>query len=444
MINSVDTLRQYKTITGVVEEGLCCFCGACKGVCTVNAIHFEIEGSFPVPIVDIEMCTGCGLCVEVCPGHSVDFDLLNKAVFEEVPEDKILGCHQSCIVGAVTDEVARIKRTSGGLAKEIAIWGLETGRWEGAVISGFSKDNPLRTETFIAKTPQQIESSSSSLYCPVTPCTTFQHLRNFSGKVCFIGLPCHIHAIRKAQLKLSWLREKIAFTMGLFCSGTPGYWATEAFLGYHGIDPKKVTSFEYRSEGWPGRITVQLEGQKKYSFARGSAAKFFDQLRFNAAFQRRGGFVCRRCLTCPDHVAELADISLGDAWHCDYPDKANGLNVAIIRTSSAQQIITNMKSAGRIFTDQIPSSKALYSQKACLLTKKKLTPTIKALQKRAIPVPHIVGQPHYSTGLIEKMAAWLEIKQVELAKDRRKWQLLRIYVLIMAILRRFSPKEFQE
>ena len=184
--------------------------------------------------------------------------------------------------------------------------------------------------------------------------------------------------------------------------------------------------------------------KEQYSFARGAAASFFDQLKFNAAFQRRGAFVNRRCLTCPDHLAELADISLGDAWHKEYSGDTKGLNLAFVRSPNAQRILDDMQNAKRIFTEKIPSAKALQSQKACLLTKKKLAPTISILKRRSICVPQITGQPQYKTTIKEKMAAWMEIKQIDMAKTYGKWRLLPLAALIMAIIRRLQPKDFPE
>lgn len=45
-----------------VDAGACILCGACSGVCPVNAIEVSVT---EVRILDD--CTECGLCAKVCP-----------------------------------------------------------------------------------------------------------------------------------------------------------------------------------------------------------------------------------------------------------------------------------------------------------------------------------------------------------------------------------------
>jgi len=218
MSEVADIPAGFINVADVVKAQLCCFCGACEGLCPQRAIALDWSESFPKPVVDDKKCTKCKLCVYVCPGHGINFDELNKYFFDHIPDNRILGHYISCGVGAVTDPENRYNRTSGGLAKEIANWGLQENLWQAAVVSRFCRGTYLQTETVLAETPQEVESAASSLYCPVPACKSFSALRDYAGKVCFIGLPCHLHALRKAQKNLPWLGEKVVFAIGLFCS----------------------------------------------------------------------------------------------------------------------------------------------------------------------------------------------------------------------------------
>jgi coenzyme F420 hydrogenase subunit beta len=430
---------QIHTVADVVSKGLCCFCGACQGVCPSRAISLEWNGSFPVPIIEHEKCTNCGLCIEVCPGHEVDFDQLNTEFFGQESVDPILGCYLGFCVGAVKDPAARIRRTSGGLAKEIAIWGLEIGRWQAVIVSRAYPGNFRRTQTYLATSEEEVRSAASSLYCPVPACSSWEVIRDFSGKVCFIGLPCHIHALRKAQQQLPWLKEKITFTVGLFCSGTPGLWATEAFLSYHHINPDKVESFEYRGKGWPGDICVKIKDQPEPTcFQRMKAKRLKDRFRMAAAFVRRSAFVHQRCLVCPDHAAEFGDVSLGDAWHLGYNTEKLGLNIAVIRSRQGQDLLDEMCQSNRIFLDKISRDEMIKSQQACLASKKKLAPMFNLLRKHHVPLPVFTGQTNLPTSRCDNWIAWLEWNQTKLAGHRRLWWILLVIAPIMAILRRIS------
>ena len=211
--------------------------------------------------------------------------------------------------------------------------------------------------------------------------------------MCLIALPCQLHALRKVQQKWPWLKDKVAFTAGLFCSSTPGFYATEAFLKYHGIDYEKVRSLEYRSEGWPGKISIHLKDDgKSYSFARGSAGGLFDQLKFGAAFHRRGGFVCFRCLTCADYTAEFADVSLGDAWRLGFGKEKSGLNIAIARSQKACNIFEHMVEEEKVFLKKISRNQVVQSHRGSLLSKKKCGAMENLLRMKNIALPVYTGQ----------------------------------------------------
>lgn len=51
----------------VKDKLLCCGCGACEAVCSVNAITMEMERSgFIYPVLDALKCISCGKCTQVC------------------------------------------------------------------------------------------------------------------------------------------------------------------------------------------------------------------------------------------------------------------------------------------------------------------------------------------------------------------------------------------
>ncbi len=432
---------EFATVADVADAGLCCFCGACEGVCPQDSISLDLSGSFPRPVVDSVRCTHCGFCVEICPGLSVDFDAINSDFFGKPAVDRVLGNYIDAYIGGVTDPDQRNRRTSGGIAKGIGIWGLEKGYWQGVVVSRFCGQTIGRTEAFIATTAADVESSSSSLYCPVPVCSIWKLLRDFSGKVCMVALPCQIHALRKAQQKLGWLREKVAFVTGLFCCSTPGFAATEAFLKYHGIDPDEISSLEYRSQGWPGEICVHLrESEEIHCFKRGVETGFFDKLRFGAAFHRRGGFADRRCLTCADYTAEFADVSLGDAWGLGPKKEKLGLNIVLVRSTKAHELFEEAQGEGRVFLETVSRQQVVGSHRGSLLSKKKCGAMFGLLRRKNNALPLYTGQPVLGRSVWESLVARLEMAQWQLARNRRLWALLPLMVPLMSVLRRIAGR----
>lgn len=55
------------------DEDQCFHCGACTGVCPVQAIYLQRPQM--AVLFDTEKCTGCGLCVSVCPVNAMMFDV---------------------------------------------------------------------------------------------------------------------------------------------------------------------------------------------------------------------------------------------------------------------------------------------------------------------------------------------------------------------------------
>jgi coenzyme F420 hydrogenase subunit beta len=80
------------------------------------------------------------------------------------------------------------------------------------------KDKPLEPEPFIARTKEEIYEARGSKYCPVPckPCNE-EILKAPEGQMfAVVGLPCHIHGIRKAEQINKKLKERIVLLFGDF------------------------------------------------------------------------------------------------------------------------------------------------------------------------------------------------------------------------------------
>lgn len=66
---------KVETISTIIrrDEDQCFHCGACTGVCPVQAIYLQRPQM--TVLFDTEKCTGCGLCVSVCPVNAMMFDV---------------------------------------------------------------------------------------------------------------------------------------------------------------------------------------------------------------------------------------------------------------------------------------------------------------------------------------------------------------------------------
>lgn len=354
-------MKNNKTIDSVVKDGLCTGCGTCVGICPLSAIEMirsDSKGIY-IPCLDEEKCNRCGICFEACPGHAVDFMQLNSKIFDKQPEDVLLGNYLNCYIGHATNYDIRYNSASGGLATALLIFALEQGIIDGALVTKMNQNNPLEPQPFIATTREEIISASKSKYCPVPANVALKGILNSRGRFAIVGLPCHIHGIRKAEEVNRQLKEKAALHLGIFCSHTPSFLATEYLLHKMKIRKEDVKQLEYRGEGWPGKLKVDLED---------GATLLPEPDYWGSGF---GSFFCpTRCTLCCDHVAELADISLGDAWLPELEDDRVGSSIIISRSKSGEDILQKAMAKGKIELIETGASKAIQSQSGALNYKK--------------------------------------------------------------------------
>jgi len=77
---------------------------------------------------------------------------------------------------------------------------------------------------------------------------------------------------------------------------------------------------------------------------------------------------------CPDQAAELADISLGDAWLPEFRSEKTGESIIAARTKKGLDILTSANTAGYISLRKVPAQKLEQSQMVNLIFKKKDLP----------------------------------------------------------------------
>ena len=370
------------TIAQVVKDGLCTGCGTCISLCPEEAIKLSIneKKGIYIPELDEEKCNNCGVCFKVCPGHSVDFKQLNLEIFGKEPEDILIGNYLNCYVGHSTDYNIRYDSASGGLITQLLIFALEEGTIDGALVTRMKKDKPLEPEPFIARTREEVVEASKSKYCPVPANIALKEILNSKEgeKFAVVGLSCHIHGIRKAEQINKKLKEKIVLHLGIICNHTPSFLATEFLLRKMNIKKEDVAKLEYRGEGWPGAMRIDLKGGEQLQlqdyWGSGFGSHFFPM----------------RCTMCCDHTCELADISFGDAWLPELENDRIGKSIIITRTILYERKlqIANIKKKINIY--RTTSDDVKQSQRGILHFKKSLRSRIvlfKLLNKK-VPIYH--------------------------------------------------------
>lgn len=352
-----------KTILKVVRDNLCTGCGTCVGICPKKCIEMKEDTNKGIylPQLEREKCDECGLCLKVCPGHEVDFKKLNSEIFGREPQDVLVGNSLSCYLAHATDYDIRYNSASGGLVTALLIFALEERIIDGALVTKMSEDNPLRPQPFIARTRDEIISASKSKYCPVPANIALREIVDTKEdeKFAVVGLPCHIHGIRKAETVNKKARGKIVLHFGLLCGHAPNFWGTEVLLKRLKVKREDILKLDYRGEGWPGSMKVSYKGGGKLSVPH------------CWSFIGSDYFFPDRCLMCCDQTAELADISFGDAWLAEVSSDTIGKSVIVSRTEHGEQLLQKAKAKNVIELSKITTNDVKRSQIGALYFKKK-------------------------------------------------------------------------
>ncbi len=349
-----------KHIGFVPENGLCTGCGACTGICPVNAITpvWDKYGD-RVPEVDSAKCISCGLCVKVCPGYKVDYKHLNlECHIQESDTLKVgVGSCKSCDIIYTENRESFQEATSGGVVRELLATLIEKGEINGVLmITAQEKLSfPFYAPYKVFTDPDEIRKHKvHSRYCPAPLLEGLKEIESDDKVYAIVTLPCHTHAIRNLQAEKPVWKKKLKYLFGLICSGTPTANANAYLFADNGVDETTLDWVDYRYGEWPKGVYGRDNEGKMHNVRKMGGLKEQNRL-----FQMIGMvymspyFWRRRCLFCADFFNQYADIACGDPWVRKYwkgsiKDGLKGGTLTIIRTEHVQKLVDEMLAAGKL------------------------------------------------------------------------------------------------
>jgi coenzyme F420-reducing hydrogenase beta subunit len=329
----------------------------------------------PLRIIRSGLCSGCGVCVAQAKPTEAQMDLdlygqmrpvgnatwlrRSSPTFDRtcpfsplaINEDEIAaqlypqatpcptaGRMTSAYVGYAESEGFRDRGSSGGMVSWVLDELMRKGLVDG-VAHVVPVDDPGAEDRFfkyrISKSREEIWEGAKSRYYPVEASEILRTIREVPGRYAVVGVPCFIKAIQLLRLSDPIFRERIAYTLGLFCGHMKSARFVESFAMQMGVPIESVRAVEFRIKDVDrpaSTYTAQLT-------LRDGTVHTRDWWNMVDGDWGSGFFQYEACNFCDDVVAETADISFGDAWVEPYSSDGRGTNVLVVRSPEVEELI---------------------------------------------------------------------------------------------------------
>ena len=338
----------------IIQSSMCIGCGGCAD--SKDTMNFNVEGIYQPNYAAESNLEGKE---KLCPFNSEPKNGDKRSSLNSNVDNnhyhKNIGSYSSLYAGY--SESHRSSSSSGGLST----WILEQLMLQGVidkVICVASNAEGLYEYKVIGDSDELV-SASHTKYFPVTLNAVLNEVRESNYTYAITGLPCFIHAVKLREKYDDKLKGKIKYKIGLFCGGYKTKFFTEYLSSLCGLDRLDIESPMYRDKKETGIATDYLfsvKGKKSKEISSISMLKVGDMW-------GTGLFKPEVCDYCEDISAELADVSIGDAWIPPYIKSSLGNNVVICRNSEIDKLIKQGISSGQLPLDSISEEQVLQSQR---------------------------------------------------------------------------------
>jgi coenzyme F420-reducing hydrogenase beta subunit len=255
-------------------------------------------------------------------------------------------------VGHAAEGQFRAEGSSGGLVSWVAAELLRLGLVDGVAHVG-EGDSPGEGEPFfryrISRSPEEVCRAAKSRYYPVEMSGVLSTIRAVPGRYAVVGVPCFIKAVQLLRREDPVVRERVAFTLGLFCGHMKSARMVESFAYQAGVRLEDVRQIDFRVKD-PRRpanwYTVQFTQRDGRTFRH-------DWFHLAEGDWGSGFFQNAACNYCDDVVAETADIAFGDAWVEPYSSDGRGTNVMVVRSARLRELIDRAVVEQRLRLDEV-------------------------------------------------------------------------------------------
>jgi coenzyme F420 hydrogenase subunit beta len=374
-----------RNVGDVSNWRMCVGCGACAYACPEDKVQIvNVIDQGLRPVVHGEGCggsSGCSDCLAVCPGIDAGHARQSGAPDSVDSLAESWGPVLEVWEGFPSDADVRYNGSSAGMASALALFCIESLGMRGAVHIRGEERSPHLNKTAFSRTREEFMASTGSRYAPASPCDRLDAIEGAGGSAVFIGKPCDVEALRKAQAIRPGLDRNVGIAISLFCAGTPSTQGTIDLLRRHGLSPDDVDEIRYRGRGWPGHFAVRLKGTTDWR----NLETYADAWSFLQAYRPY------RCYLCPDGSGEFADVSCGDPWYRDIQPDEPGTSLVVVRSAKGRDVVRRAIEAGAVYLQRVDPQTLALSQRELQLKRGAIWGRVLTLNALGIPAPRFRG-----------------------------------------------------
>jgi coenzyme F420 hydrogenase subunit beta len=374
----------------VVLAGRCIECASCVVACPYNQLELDAlakprrspKKGDPADFCPVAENQGCDICAAVCPRLAPDKAEIADRVFGEpvarLREDGF-GPYRQILVARASEQGIREVGQDGGVVTALLAWGLERGRFDGAIVSrvGAAACQP---EPYLATSREEVIAAAGSwyTYC-ANPLAIAEARERGLERVAFVGVPCQTTPVAKFRhtARADWLAEpvrpprhaerqgrhldergeRIALSVGLLCS--------------------EVFTFDLMTEVVAGELSIPLADVANFNVKGEVLIRKRDGELVRLPLVEAQTYARPECQHCDDFSAELADISAGGVG-------SDGWTIVITRTAAGQEAWDALVADGWVETMPIESH-----ERSLAILKR-----LARKQRERVPVP-AGGRPRF-------------------------------------------------
>jgi coenzyme F420 hydrogenase subunit beta len=291
----------------------------------------------------------------------------------------------SCQTGHANDSEIRFRGSSGGVLTALAVTALETGLVDGIVHVAADPDRPTRNVTVISRDRANVLAAAGSRYAPSSPLDRLGELLGSGERYLFIGKPCDVSALSALAERDDRVAQTFPYRLSFFCGGIPSFAGTGRILTAMGLAGRKLASFRYRGNGWPGLTEARTDDGQ------------VETMRYADSWGRHlSPEVQYRCKICPDAVGGAADIAAADAWYggeTGYPtfEEQDGRSLVIGRTAAGQELLALARASGVITLEDLAVHEIDLMQPSQARRKRLILARTAAARTMLQPLPQMRG-----------------------------------------------------